>query len=65
MFSYVYVECSFVELYVGEAMVDDIIAWLQERGWYLSGIYHMVYDRNGRSIQADFLFENTYLKDAA
>ena len=65
MFAYVYVECSFVELYVGQALVDDIIAWLQERGWYLSGINNMNYDRNGRSIQADFLFENTYLKDAA
>ena len=54
-FSYVYVECSFVELYIGQALVDEIIAWLRDRGWCLSGIYNMTYDRDGRSIQADFL----------
>ena len=64
-FSYIYAECSFVELYYGQSLADDIIAWLRERGWCLLGVYNMTYDRNGRSIQADFLFENTYLKDAA
>ncbi len=57
-FSHVYVECSFVELYSGQAMVDDIIAWLRKRGWRLSGIHNLIYDRKGRSIQADFLFKN-------
>ncbi|WP_029918528.1 FkbM family methyltransferase [Nevskia soli] len=55
-FSYVYAECSFVELYEGQALADTIIAWLKERGLHLAGIYHMNYDRSGRSIQADFLF---------
>ncbi|MBC2710765.1 MAG: FkbM family methyltransferase [Desulfosarcina sp.] len=58
-FSHVYAECSFVELYSGQALVDDIVAWLRERGWCLSGIHNMIYDRQGRSIQADFLFENS------
>ena len=58
-FSYVYVECSFVELYTGQALVDDIIAWLRDRGWRLSGVHNMTYDRDGRSIQADFLFEKS------
>ncbi|MCB2148592.1 MAG: FkbM family methyltransferase [Deltaproteobacteria bacterium] len=62
-FSHVYVECSFVELYFGQALADDVIAWLKERRWCLSGIYNMTYDRKGRSIQADFLFENSLLKD--
>ena len=57
-FSHVYVECSFVELYKGQALVDEIIAWLRERDWRLSSIYNMTYDCMGRSIQADFLFEN-------
>ncbi len=61
LFSHVYVECSFVELYSGQALADDIIAWLKERGWCLSGIYNMAYDRKGKSIQADFLFENSLL----
>lgn len=60
MFSYVYVECSFVELYAGQALADDVIVWLQERGWCLSGIYNMTYDRKGRSIQADFWFQNLH-----
>jgi hypothetical protein len=64
-FAYVYVECSFVELYVGQALADEIIAWLMERGWYLKGIYNMTYDRKGSSIQADFLFESSCLKNAA
>lgn len=58
-FSYVYVECSFVELYSDQALADDIIAWLSGRGWCLSGIYNMNYDSKGRSIQADFLFEKS------
>jgi FkbM family methyltransferase len=56
-FSYVYVECSFVELYHGQALVDDIVAWLSMRGWHLGGIYNLVYDKKGQSIQADFLFK--------
>jgi FkbM family methyltransferase len=58
-FSYVYVECSFVELYIGQALADEIIVWLQKRDWALSGIYNMTYNCQGRSVQADFLFQNT------
>ncbi len=63
-FSYIYAECSFVELYSGQALADEIIAWLRERGWCLSGFYNMTYDRKGRSIQADFLFENSHISSA-
>ena len=59
-FSYIYAECSFVELYYGQALVDDIIAWLRERDWCLCGIYNMIYDHKGQSVQADFLFENSH-----
>jgi len=58
-FSYVYAECSFLELYTGQAMADDIIEYLRKRGWCISGIYNMMYDWNGKSVQADFLFENS------
>jgi FkbM family methyltransferase len=58
-FSYVYAECSFVELYEGQALVDEIIAWLREWGFRLSGVYHMGYDQNGRAVQRDFLFIST------
>ena len=63
-FSYVYAECSFIELYSGQALVDDIIAWLRERGWCLSGIYNMTYNHKGKSVQADFLFENSCFERA-
>ena len=55
-FSYVYAECSFVELYAGQALADEVIAWLRERGFKLRGVHNMDYDRGGRAIQADFLF---------
>jgi len=55
-FTFVYAECSFVELYSGQALADEVIAWLRGRGLKLSGAYNMQYDRNGQAIQADFLF---------
>ncbi len=57
-FSQVYVECSFVELYTGQALVHEIIAWLQKQSFYLKGIYNLYYDRQGQAVQGDFLFEN-------
>lgn len=56
LFTWVYVECSFVELYSGQAFADAVIVWLHERGFCLSGVYNLVYDANGCAIQADFLF---------
>lgn len=61
-FSYIYAECSFVELYTGQALVDEIIAWLRERGWCLDGIFNMTYDRKGKSVQADFIFKKSDFK---
>jgi len=55
-FAYVYVECSFVELYASQALAGEVIAWLRERGFRLRGVHNMDYDRDGRAIQADFLF---------
>jgi FkbM family methyltransferase len=58
-FDWVYVECSFVELYAGQALADEVIAWLRERGFRLTGVFNMSYDRLGRAIQADFLFRKS------
>jgi len=55
-FSYVYAECSFVELYTGQALAHEVIAWLRERGFRLAGVHNMSYDQNGRAVQGDFLF---------
>jgi FkbM family methyltransferase len=56
-FEWIYVECSFIELYEGQALADEVIAWLHERGFSLTGVYTMSYDHFGRAIQADFLFK--------
>jgi FkbM family methyltransferase len=58
-FSYVYVECSFIELYDGQAFAHDVIDFLHQRDFQLTGVYHTHYDRDGKAIQADFLFTNT------
>jgi FkbM family methyltransferase len=55
-FAYVYAECSFVELYGNQALADEVIAWLRERGFRLHGVYNMTYDDADRAVQADFLF---------
>jgi FkbM family methyltransferase len=54
-FAAVYVECSFERLYEGQALADEILAHLAERGFGLKGVYNAVYDRRGRAVQADFL----------
>lgn len=56
-FAWVYAECSFLELYKGQALADEVIAWLWERGFILSGVYNLAYDRDGKAVQADFLFK--------
>ena len=58
-FEWVYVECSFVELYAGQAFADEVIAWLRDRGFRLTGVFNMSYDRAGHAIQADFLFRKS------
>jgi FkbM family methyltransferase len=55
-FLYVYVELSFVALYVGQALCDECIAYLRTRGFRMRGIHNLCEDRQGGSIQADFLF---------
>ncbi len=61
-FAWVYVECSFMELYEGQALADEVIAWLRERGFRLHGAYNMAYDGQGRAVQADFLFKRSAAK---
>jgi FkbM family methyltransferase len=60
-FRYVYVELSFVVLYVGQALCNEVIAYLAGRGFRLRGVHNLREDRQGQAIQADFLF----VRDAA
>lgn len=56
---WIYVECSFIELYEGQALASEVLAWIQARGFRLVGAYNMAYDKQGRAIQADFLFSRS------
>jgi len=57
-FAWVYVECSFVELYEGQALAAEVIDYLAQQGINLAGVYNMTYDSKGIAIQADFLFDH-------
>ena len=60
-FTYVYIECSFVELYTGQSLAHDVIDYLHQREFILKGIYNMFYDHQGYAVQGDFLFESKTL----
>jgi FkbM family methyltransferase len=55
-FSHLYIECSFIELYEGQALAHQIIAWLEQRSFILVGVYNLYYQKNGMAVQGDFLF---------
>lgn len=59
-FDYVFVELSFVELYAGQALAPEVIGWLAENGFSLSGCYVSSGSYlDGKMIQGDFLFNRT------
>lgn len=55
-FSHLYIECSFIELYEGQALAHQIISWLEQRNFILSGVHNLYYQKNGIAVQGDFLF---------
>jgi FkbM family methyltransferase len=55
-FKYVYVESSFIELYAGQALAADVIAYLIEKGFRLICVANLSNGKSKRPIQADFLF---------
>jgi FkbM family methyltransferase len=57
-FDQIYCECSFVELYQGQRMASEIIDWLLSRGFELCGLYNLLFDKDGRTLQADCLFRH-------
>jgi FkbM family methyltransferase len=55
-FRYVYVEASFIELYVGQALATEVIGFLFSRGFSLVCVANLSCGSSARPIQADFLF---------
>lgn len=53
------IECSFVELYEGQAMADEVVELMLAAGLRLTGVYGPTSDANGRMVQADFLFQRS------
>lgn len=59
--AYVYVECSEVLLYDGQALRNEVVEFLNDAGFAQIGQYNCL-TRNGILIQADYLFINSILK---
>jgi FkbM family methyltransferase len=57
-FDYIYVECSFIELYEKQASAHAVIAFLGEHQFRLQRIYN-VYTYDEAVVQGDFLFGRT------
>ncbi|MEP4377877.1 MAG: FkbM family methyltransferase [Alphaproteobacteria bacterium] len=55
-FEHVYVEASFEALYEGQALADDVIAYMVAAGFSEAGRYNISIGPAGAPIQADFLF---------
>lgn len=52
----VLVECSFVELYVGQSLAGPVIEWMAAQGFTLAGVFNLATNADRLPIQADFLF---------
>jgi len=53
---WVYVECSFIKLYTGRAVADQVITFLHEAGFRLVSVHHVSRDDVGAVVQGDSLF---------
>lgn len=55
--SWIYAECSFTELYNGQALFDKVAEFLRGYGFLTRSIHNVVYGPEGIALQADILFE--------
>lgn len=55
-FDFVCVEVSFLEFYSGQPLANQVLRFMEESSFKLSGVYNPFLDARGRSVQADFLF---------
>jgi FkbM family methyltransferase len=56
-FQYLYIECAFQELYVGQTHASRLMQFIFDQCFDLTGICHVFYDRNGQTVDADLLFK--------
>jgi len=55
----VFLECSFVELYTGQVLAGELIAYMWSKGFKFTGVFCLKRDLAGRCLQADILFERS------
>lgn len=55
-FRWVYVECSFAELYRDQPLANEIIAFLAAAGFRIAGAFNQIPGRTDPAVQADVLF---------
>lgn len=55
-FEAIYCECSLQELYLGQALLPDVSAYLQDRGFQERGRFNLAHHRRFGPVQADVLF---------
>jgi len=55
-FTYVYAECSYVELYERQALANDLIGFLADHGFSVRGVYNTTETTAFGPTQSDFLF---------
>lgn len=55
-FRWIYVESSFVELYLGQMLAPELIVFLAQAGFDLAGVFNQVEAAGIGAVQADFLF---------
>ena len=60
----VYVECSFMPLYEGQALAHEVIDWLHPHGFLLAQVGQPLFIRRGMAVQADFLFLRREILDS-
>jgi len=53
---YIYVELSFIELYEGQPLFDDVNSYLVDKGFRLSGVFNQVSTKEFGPTQIDALF---------
>ncbi len=66
-FGHVHAELSFVELYAGQPLAHEVIAFLAARGLFVAAVHVSdgAFDSRGRAVQADFLFSRAGAQGAS
>lgn len=56
---FIYVELSFIELYIGQPIFEDVTSYLSGRGFRIMGVFNQVVTAEYGPTQVDVLFHRT------